>query len=223
MSFYAQWLISKLMKSKGVTINLVGQGVDEIFSGYHTHFFRYLRYLVLKGRILKYFSELNAYSEIKGIKINVLHKIIINDLVLLCAYKLGLKKIDNKLLNKRNKISDLTEFLKNDLLVYELPFFLHADDRSSMAHSIETRHPYLDYRIVEFGYSIPEDFNYKNGWSKYILRSLLSDSLDNIKWRKDKKGYTVPNVNLISKFLDSPKFNQNDFREKCFNIIFGVN
>ena len=37
MSFYAQWLISKLMR-KIMTINLVGQGADEIFGGYHTTF-----------------------------------------------------------------------------------------------------------------------------------------------------------------------------------------
>ena len=223
MSFYAQWLVSKMMKSKGVTINLVGQGADEIFAGYHTHFFRYLRFLVLKGRILKYFSELNAYSKIKGIKIGILHKIILNDLVLLAAYKLGLRKVDNKLLNDRYKISDITEFLKNDLLVYELPFFLHSDDRSSMAHSVETRHPFLDYRIVEFGYSVSEDFNCKNGWSKYILRSLLTDNLYNIKWRKDKKGYTVPNSKLISKFMNGLDFNQNEFRKKCFNVIYDSN
>tara|TARA_B100001287_G_scaffold144355_1_gene121382 strand:+ start:12861 stop:14669 length:1809 start_codon:yes stop_codon:yes gene_type:complete len=223
MSFYAQWLVSKNMKSKGVTINLVGQGADEIFGGYHTHFFRYLRFLILKGRILKYLSELNAYSKLKSIKVNILHKIVINDLFLLGAYKLGLKKVDNKLLNSRYKMSDITEFLKNDLLVYELPFFLHSDDRSSMAHSVETRHPFLDFRIVGFGYSISEDFNYKNGWSKYILRSLLLDKLDNIKWRKDKKGYTVPDLILKSKFINSSDNTQNEFRKKCFNVIFDLN
>jgi asparagine synthase (glutamine-hydrolysing) len=205
MSFYAQWNISKLMKSKGVTINLVGQGADEVFGGYRTHYIRYLRHLILKGNLITYFREVNAYSELKGIRKNILHRIVILDIGVLLMFKVGLRKIDVKMLNHWNKTSDITDFLKNDLNFYQLPFFLHSDDRSSMAHSIETRHPFLDYRIVDFGYSLSNEFCFKNGWSKYILRQSINDSLSRIKWRKDKKGYTVPNDELIKKILPESK------------------
>ena len=220
MSFYAQWLIAKLMKEKGVTINLVGQGADEIFGGYHTHYYRYLRFLLLKGKIYKYFSELNAYSELRGVDKNVLHRIVVKDLAVLMAYKSGLRKIDNKLMNDNFKTSDITQFLKNDLLIYEMPYFLHSDDRSSMAHSIETRHPFLDYRIVDFGYQIPENFYFSKGWSKYILRQLLPDSLALIKWRKDKKGYTVPNDYFIKIITDHSNNPNLSFRKKCMDVIY---
>ena len=82
MSFYAQWLISKLMRKNNVTINLVGQGADEIFGGYHTHYFRYFRFLILKGRIITYFKELNAYSKLKGIEAKKIHKIVLGDLLI---------------------------------------------------------------------------------------------------------------------------------------------
>lgn len=219
MSFYAQWNISKLMKRKGVTINLVGQGADEVFGGYGTHYIRYLRHLILKGNLTTYFKEINAYSQLKGVKKNILHRIIILDIGVLLMFKLGLKKIDVKMLNHWNKTSDITEFLKNDLNVYELPFFLHSDDRSSMAHSIETRHPFLDYRIVDFGYSLSNEFCFKNGWSKYILRKSMQDSLNKIKWRKDKKGYTVPNDELIKKILPESKNLQFDFRKLCLERV----
>jgi asparagine synthase (glutamine-hydrolysing) len=220
MSFYAQWNVSKLMRNNGVTINLVGQGADEVFGGYHTHYIRYLRFLILKGKIISYIKEVNAYSEIKGIKKNILHRIVILDIGVLLMFKMGLKKIDIKMLNHWNKTSDITEFLKNDLTIYQLPFFLHSDDRSSMAHSIETRHPFLDYRIVDFGFSLPNTFCFNKGWSKYILRKSINDSLNKIKWRKDKKGYVIPNNELIKEILPESKNLQFDFRKLCLDSLF---
>jgi asparagine synthase (glutamine-hydrolysing) len=218
-SFYAQWLVSKLMSQKGVKVNLVGQGADEVFGGYHSHYFRYFRTLILKGKILLYFSEINAYSEIRQLnKIN-LHKIVLSDVLTFFKYKSELKKLDNKLLNYWYKINDLTSFLKSDFSSYQLPFYLHSDDRNSMSHSVETRHPFLDYRIVEFGYSLPNNFLLKNGWSKYILRKILDDSLEKIKWRKDKKGYTVPDSEIMRKFLPDSKNLNLDFKKFCLKKI----
>ena len=78
-SFYAQWLVSRLMSQKGVKVNLVGQGADEVFGGYHSHYFMYFKTLILKGKIMSYFSEISAYSEIREVsKIN-LHKIVLSD------------------------------------------------------------------------------------------------------------------------------------------------
>ena len=134
-------------------------------------------------------------------------------------YKSELKKLDNKLLNYWYKINDLTSFLKSDFSSYQLPFYLHSDDRNSMSHSVETRHPFLDYRIVEFGYSLPNNFLLKNGWSKYILRKILDDSLEKIKWRKDKKGYTVPDSEIMRKFLPDSKNLNLDFKKFCLKKI----
>lgn len=219
MSFYAQWIIARLMKKNRVTINLVGQGADEIFGGYHTHYIRYFRFLILKGNLITYFNEINAYSKLRGIKKNILHRIVLLEIGVLIMFKSGLKKLDNKLLNHWNKLFDITDFLKNDFNVYQLPFFLHSDDRNSMAHSIETRHPFLDYRLVEFGYSLPENFYFKNGWSKYILRMSMDESLKKIKWRKDKKGYTIPNEMLLKKILPNSSNLEYDFRKLCLEKI----
>ena len=218
MSFYAQWLISKLMRKNNVTINLVGQGADEIFGGYHTHFFRYFRFLILKGRIITYFKELNAYSELKGIEAKKLHKIVLGDLMILFSYKTGLKKIDSKYNFERLKIVDMIEIFKSDFTNYELPFFIHSDDRSSMGHSIETRHPFLDYNVVEFGLGLPDKFLFRKGWSKYILRSIITDNLSAIKWRRDKKGFSVPH-NLLKNKIFKNDLNEFQFRKKCIDII----
>ena len=219
MSFYAQWLISRLMHNKNITINLVGQGADEIFGGYHTHYFRFLRYLIIKGKLISYFSELNAYSKIKGLnKIN-LHKIILSDLLTLFYYKSGIKKLDQRFNLERFSVIELIKIFKNDLIKYELPFFLHSDDRSSMGHSVETRHPFLDYRVVNFGYSLPNNLCLSKGWSKFILRNMIDNNLRDIKWRVDKKGFTTP-FEDIAKNINGKPISIFDFRSYCFDTIF---
>ena len=46
-----------------------------------------------------------------------------------------------------------------------------------MRHSIETRLPFLDYRLVEFCISIPAAHKIHDGWTKYVLRRAMEDVL----------------------------------------------
>ena len=59
-----------------------------------------------------------------------------------------------------------------------------------MAHSIESRCPFLDYRLVEFLVGLPEEFKLSNGWTKKILRKGMSGVLPNsIRDRISKLGF----------------------------------
>lgn len=74
-----------------------------------------------------------------------------------------------------------------------IPTLLHYEDRNSMAFSIESRVPFLDYNLVEFVYSMPSDFKIKNSTTKYIFREAMDRVLPNeIKNRKDKVGFVTP-------------------------------
>ena len=46
-----------------------------------------------------------------------------------------------------------------------------------MAFSTELREPFLDYRLVEFAFSLPLDFKIRNGQRKYMLREIASEYL----------------------------------------------
>jgi asparagine synthase (glutamine-hydrolysing) len=46
-------------------------------------------------------------------------------------------------------------------------------DRASMAHSLEVRVPFLDHRIAEFAFSLPDDLCIREGRKKYLLRRFL--------------------------------------------------
>lgn len=87
----------------------------------------------------------------------------------------------------------LDKCLYHDLRVY-LPALLHLEDRASMACSIESRVPLLDYRLVEFLASVPPDQKVRYGEPKHLMRGVASKLLPpEIYSRKDKCGFPVPN------------------------------
>ena len=223
-SFYAGWAVSRLVREKNVTVLLVGQGADEILAGYHHHFYRYGRQLILRGKIFGYLSELKKYAELKGLEVNALHRLIMNDVKLAVKFKLGLAKTGGKLADKWNRAGTLLELLKIDLTETMIPFYLRADDRSSMAFHVEARHPFLDYRLVDFCFSLPDDMKIKNGWQKYLMRETLSQMPEAIRYRKDKKGYTTPQDKWLmqykNEFEDYLKYLPSEFKDNSANNLF---
>ena len=66
---------------------------------------------------------------------------------------------------------------RNDILFYNVPHYLHYEDRNSMAFSIEQRVPFLDHRLVEWSQELPICWKIRNGQSKYVLRRALKGLL----------------------------------------------
>jgi asparagine synthase (glutamine-hydrolysing) len=74
-----------------------------------------------------------------------------------------------------------------------LPALLQVEDRVSMAHSLESRVPLLDHRLIELAATIPADVKFKDGEMKHVFkRSLRSVVPDQILDRTDKMGFPVP-------------------------------
>jgi asparagine synthase (glutamine-hydrolysing) len=65
-------------------------------------------------------------------------------------------------------------------------------DRMSMAHSIESRVPLLDNRVVDFAAGIPADLKIKNGRKKHILKEAASTLLPQEILNRRKQGFAVP-------------------------------
>ena len=81
--------------------------------------------------------------------------------------------------------------LRQDFFESIVPGWLHLEDRISMAHSIEARLPFLDYRLVEFAYSLPNHFKIQGGTTKRILRKAMESRLPaSIHAESKKKMYT---------------------------------
>jgi asparagine synthase (glutamine-hydrolysing) len=85
------------------------------------------------------------------------------------------------------------EITKHQMSIEPLPKYLHYEDRMSMAHSVESRVPFLDYRLVEFTRTLPLEYLDDDNEPKKILAHSLSSLLPPaIRNRKDKKGFITP-------------------------------
>ncbi|MCP4310026.1 MAG: hypothetical protein GY790_02065 [Bacteroidetes bacterium] len=62
-------------------------------------------------------------------------------------------------------------------------------------HGIEYRYPFLDVKLLEFFYSLPSEYKYKDGMGRYLFRKAMEDILpEKIRMRTHKGGNTIPNV-----------------------------
>ena len=68
---------------------------------------------------------------------------------------------------------------------------LFAIDKTSMAHSLEVRMPFLDLEVVQFAYRLPSRFKIRNGQMKAVLSSLASELPADVA-KRPKQGLRVP-------------------------------
>lgn len=181
------WHTFKLVASTEVVVTLDGQGADEQLAGYLPYITIYMANHSLHGIFPQLFAfwKTNTFKfAFLGLIANILKRI------------LG-KKRANIILNKVvktkfNYFESLNKRLHNDTFT-NLVTLVHFADHTSMAHSIESRMPFLDYRLVEFLSSIPSCYKIRDGWTKYIARLAFDKKLpDSIVWRKDKMGWPIP-------------------------------
>ena len=100
-----------------------------------------------------------------------------------------LKKYESLNLSKFKNINDRSKQVFN---IFSIPTITHEEDRNSMAFSIESQHPFLDHKLVNFCLNSTPENKFKKGWSKYILRKAVKGLPKAIKYRKDKQGYQNP-------------------------------
>lgn len=219
-SFYAQWKVAQLAQNNGVKVLLVGQGADEVFGGYHAHFYKFMVELLMNLKFKGLKNNIVSFASVKDGNKETLLKNTLFELISLVMNRLGLDK-SSKVQKGWYDYNTLTKFLMDEFSTFQLPYFLLSDDRTAMSSSVETRHPFLDYRIVEFGYSLPSMYLIDSGWQKKIIRDAMFELPESIRWRKDKKGFSAPQEKLVKANLDFFSEYENSnlaFRNKVVNI-----
>lgn len=187
-SIFAQFKVMELVKKNNVTVLLDGQGADELLGGYETLYIEYLKQLFYNRPDI-YTSELTAYNKMHGSKYGMVD-LKKNDTPLF-----KLKREAKRLFNIKQAVSNtyFSNVLQQYICGAQLQQLLRYADRNAMAHSIETRLPFLNHELVEFCFTLPDQFKLKNGWPKFILRKVFDKKItDKIIWRKNKIGYETP-------------------------------
>ncbi|MCF7809349.1 asparagine synthase (glutamine-hydrolyzing) [bacterium] len=225
-SMFAQWCVMSEVQKHGVKVTLDGQGADEYLAGYRP-FISYIEHELRKGHIVKSTHDAFAMQRITGrsaksillkasarlLSINILRQIRhfravkqLESPFLNSDFIKNMKKVvsfDDVFLRKYDSFSGL---LRSHLLVDTLPNLLRYDDRNSMAFGVESRVPFLDYRLVEFTFKFAHPWRLHEGWTKWILRKAMNgDVPDSVLWRKDKIGFATPESDWMKEWLSRGK------------------
>lgn len=211
-SIYAEWSIFQLVRSAGVKVTLDGHGSDELLAGYHSFFAPHFAGLLRSFRLLKLAHELSAARRIHGYTFaraaRMMIKMILPEIINQPLKRVvGSSATDSPWLNlsllgaqdrdsfshSGMKTTSVNYYSRVQLTSTSLPVQLHWCDRDSMAHSIESRAPFLDYRVVEFISSLPPEYKLSNGTTKLVLRHAMLGVLpEAIRMRMDKMGFVTP-------------------------------
>ena len=238
-SQYAQWNVFKGAKEKGLTVMLDGQGADEQLAGYtgfySVIFAEYLR----KFRFISFYRELKRYKELRAETEQYVksYKIVVEAIIsaYLPRYLQKLGKLKLFYLRRvspfekkdiRDTIMSLNLYPANNSRQYildnircNLAMLLRFEDRNSMAFSIESRVPFLDYKLVETAFRMPIEFKIYNGITKRILRDSV-ELPDKIKYRYSKLGFVTPEDQWIN---EHPEIYRNELETACENLEGIVN
>ena len=197
------WLSHEARKQ--VKVVLTGEGSDELFAGYdHYRSFLVDAPLTRKGiaQSPTYRREKNgaafgddgAASRVSGLPFAVPDKL---HRMLLAPDYLGrdaLTCLHNELLGgfRQGKGSRLDQAQMADIRSWLPDDVLMKLDKMSMLNALEARAPFLDYRLVEFALSMPDDYRIHEGVEKYILRESFRALLPAGISERRKQGFNLP-------------------------------
>ncbi|MHB8758403.1 MAG: asparagine synthase (glutamine-hydrolyzing), partial [Bacillota bacterium] len=209
---YAQWCVMREAR-KQVTVLLDGQGGDELLAGYVPYQYVYLTQLWKERKYGRYLREVWAARDVLWPLLTRRFRERLRGFPLRSFLRpeFTARVTDPGYTRSRD---NLKQRLLQDLTTYSLPCLLRYEDKNSMAHSIESRVPYLDQELVEWILRQPSEAIIRHGWSRWLLRRGLKGVIpEKIRLRRWKVGFTTPEFRWIRarraaflSLLNSPTF-----------------
>ncbi len=218
---------------KNLTVLLEGQGADELLCGYrHLFPFATMDYLLqrnFKQAWLTIKSEIRADGLFRIIQDWLRYsskKIFSKQNLRWSSGLLGHSSVINAKHNELFKLTIQPGNMNRALLLSHrngLANLLHYGDALSMAVGLETRCPFLDYRLVELGFSLPQKSLVYNGFGKFLLRTLSNNALpSNIVWPRRKDGFTNTIENKLRLYFKKNGLPINAVQFSIINKIFSA-
>ncbi len=184
----ASWHTFRLVAERGVVVTLDGQGADEQLAGYA----RYVRNRLAHQPLGAALGEARALlSGMQGFGAHVAIGMG-GQLIKRVAGQGALAALVQWLGMGSDPSLMLAQALRGDFLGNLRNLLLYAD-KTAMAWSVESRMPFMDYRLVEFLRSVPPVYKIHAGWTKWLGRAAMAGTLpDEVVWRRDKMGWPIP-------------------------------
>ncbi len=209
LSKYSQWRVFKEASSRGLAVMLDGQGADELLGGYEP-WEPYLMALIRAGKTGLAIREARALRARTGRNMaklagrmvfprlgpvrNLYSRFVAGEAPASAYVKPEFLRAGDDFLNEASiDESTVDKLLWNQWHKTSLPALLRFEDRNAMAHSLEARLPYMDYRLMRFGFSLPVEYKLRDGWTKAVLREGARGLVpDEARLQKIKIAFAVP-------------------------------
>jgi asparagine synthase (glutamine-hydrolysing) len=236
-SILAQWYVMKLAKERGVKVLLDGQGGDEMLAGYIGlyQFYLFMDLLArfqlgcLAREVIGFLSH-HSFPNTGQLRRGALRVLSLlpsgarrssSEVPPWLAPEFVMAYRDRGEADAETKYSSrFDEYLYRRLVGNGLPALLRYEDKNAMAFSIEARIPFLDYRLVEYAFSLPSSQKIRDGVTKVVLRNAMKGILpENVRTRMGKLGFSTPeSIWLRTTLKDEIKaiFHSNSFRQRNY-------
>jgi asparagine synthase (glutamine-hydrolysing) len=203
LSVYCQWLLYQdVRRSSPLVVLLNGQGADEAFGGYTGHYLRLLASHALHGRLAELWRDGRWMRRNRAIGTRALLLSLVGGIAHALRRPVAARRhtIAHPLFSRSLEVPEpifhrdpFEQTLRSNLMFSALPEYLRYEDRNSMAYSLETRLPFLDYRLVEWAFTLPERLKLTRGETKRVVRHATAPYVpEKVRARTDKMGFTSP-------------------------------
>ena len=187
----SEWLLMRTIHRAGLRVVLNGQGGDEILCGYAKYYYYSLLEMWHQRRFASLVAALGIGLFNGGS--HLLHFVDARRYVP-AAIRHGVSRLlrpeFRQAYGERNVArpwGDVRQQQILDLMQYSCPVLLRYDDKNAMAHSIESRVPLLDHRLVELAVSLPLAHKLFGAQTKWVMRVALKDLIPGIVLRRRTK------------------------------------
>lgn len=206
---FSIWMLLERAK-KDLRVILSGEGPDEIFSGYHRYHLLHHDEQIRSLDAMKHYTYLidkyygnpvERYAKLVNRCDNQFDQEV--NAYLNSSIKFFFDKMDNDVIHAMS----LSDFYTT------MQVLLQMADRLCMAFGIENRSPFLDYRLIQFGFSMPSKYKIRNGVTKWALKEVAKKFIPKeIVERVDKRGFSAP-VNRWFEWDKNGKYDRTAYKK----------
>lgn len=207
---FTLWMLLEKICGDGLKVVMTGDGADELFGGYHRYHLLHHDEQINKLDAMKkydyliekyYGDPVNRYARLVNRHENIYDEKVNSYLKETIGYYF--QKMNGDVIH----LMGLNDFYST------MQVLLQMADRMGMAFSVENRSPFLDYRLVQYAFSMPSKYKIRNGITKWALKEVARRFIPSqIVDRIDKRGFSAP-VNRWFKWNKNGQYDRSAYRK----------